>query len=65
MRRLRWLVVALTLSGCALPKNVVRPSNAILDANDTTLGELITPAVEAHPRGESGFLLCNTGEGGI
>ena len=66
MRRLRWLVVALILSGCALPKNVVRPpSSAILDGNDTTLGALIAPAVAAHPPGESGFLLYNTGEGGI
>jgi putative cardiolipin synthase len=65
MRHLRWLVVAVTVSGCALPKNVVRlPSNAILSTNQTTLGALIAPAVAAHP-GESGFLLFNTGEGAI
>jgi len=34
MRHLRLLVVALTLSSCALPKNVVRPpSSAMLDTN--------------------------------
>jgi putative cardiolipin synthase len=65
MGRLRLLVVALTLSGCALPNHVVRtPSSAILDTQKTTLGELIAPAVAAHP-GESGFLLYNTGEGAI
>src|SRR5690242_5923485 len=66
LRHLRGLVAALTLAGCALPKNVVRPpSSAILDANDTTLAELIAPAVAAHSPGESGFLLYNTGEGAI
>jgi putative cardiolipin synthase len=65
MRHLRSLVVVLTVSGCALPKNVVRtPSNALLDTHPTTLGESIAPAVAAHP-GESGFLLYNTGEGAI
>jgi putative cardiolipin synthase len=65
MRHLRWLVVALTLSSCGLPKNVARPqSSAKLDTSKTTLGEVIAPAVAAHP-GESGFLLFNTGEGGI
>jgi putative cardiolipin synthase len=66
MRHLRWLVVALVLSGCALPKHVVRsPSSALLDANNRTiLGALIAPSVAAHP-GESGFLLYNTGEGAI
>jgi cardiolipin synthase C len=65
MRQLS-LVVALAVSGCALPKNVVRsPSSAILDLqNQTTLGALIAPAVATHP-GESGFLLYNTGEGAI
>ena len=60
------LVLALTLSGCALPKNVVRPpSSAILDPKGTTLGELIAPVVASHAPGESGFVLYNTGEGGI
>jgi putative cardiolipin synthase len=65
MRDLRLLVAVVTVSSCALPKNVVRPpSSAILDTHTTTLGELIAPAVAAHP-GESGFLLYNTGEGAI
>ncbi len=66
MRQLRWLLVALVASGCAgLPTNVVRPpSSALLDTRHTTLGELTTPAAAQHP-GESGFLLFNTGEGGI
>ena len=65
MRQLRWLLVALAAIGCGLPKNVVRPpSSALLDTRHTTLGELIAPAVAKHP-GESGFLLFNTGEGGI
>jgi putative cardiolipin synthase len=62
---MRSLVVLLTLSGCALPKNVVRmPSSALLGTQRTTLGELIAPVVAAHP-GESGFLLYNTGEEAI
>jgi putative cardiolipin synthase len=66
MRQLRLLVGALVVSSCALPRNVVRPpSSAILDeTNRTMLGALIAPSVAAHP-GESGFLLYNTGEGGI
>jgi putative cardiolipin synthase len=65
MLELRPLVVALAVSGCALPKNVVRPpSSALLDTDQTTLGALIAPAVAAHP-GESGFVLYNTGEGAI
>lgn len=62
---MRALVVILTVSSCALPKNVVRtPSSALLDTPHTALGELIAPAVAAHPR-ESGFLLYNTGEDAI
>ena len=65
MRQLRWLLVALAAIGCGLPKNVARPpSSALMDTRNTTLGELITPAVAKHP-GESGFLLFNTGEGAI
>jgi putative cardiolipin synthase len=65
MRHLRLLVAVVTASGCALPNNVVRPvSCAIACPRKSTLGELIAPAVEAHP-GESGFLLYNTGEGAI
>jgi putative cardiolipin synthase len=65
MRHLRALLIALIVSGCALPKNVVRPvSTAIVSPPRTTLGELIAPVVAAHP-GESGFLLYNTGEGAI
>src|SRR4029453_3270749 len=65
MRQLRWLLVALAAIGCGLPKNVVRPpSSALVDTRHTTLGKLIPPAVAKHP-GESGFLLFNTGEGGI
>ncbi len=65
MRHLRLLVVALALSSCALPKNVIRPpSSAITSTEETTLGALIGPAVAAHP-GESGFSLYNTGEKGI
>jgi putative cardiolipin synthase len=65
MRHLRLLIAVLTASSCALPKNVVRPvSCAIVCPHKTTLGELIAPAVAAHP-GESGFLLYNTGEGAI
>ena len=64
MRQLRWLLVALAAIGCGLPKNVNPPSVALLDTRDTTLGELVTPAVAKHP-GESGFLLFNTGEGAI
>lgn len=65
MRHLRWLVIALVLSSCALPKNVVRtPSSAIIASEQSTLGALIAPAVAAHP-GESGFSLYNTGDKGI
>lgn len=65
MRRLRALAVALAVSSCGLPKNVVRsPSSAILDADQTTLAQRIAPAAEQHP-GESGFVLYNTGEGAI
>src|SRR5256885_17138873 len=65
MRRLRLLALTVILAGCALPKSVVRPfSSAIVDTERTTLGALIAPTVAAHP-GESGFLLYNTGEGGI
>ena len=63
MRQLRWLLVALAAIGCGLPKNVdLRRRVALLNTRDTTLGELIAPAVAKHP-GESGFLLFNTGEG--
>src|SRR4029077_20710602 len=55
---------ALTAIGCGLPKNVNPPSVALLSTRDTTLGQLVTPAVAKHP-GESGFLLFNTGEGAI
>src|ERR1700761_4865016 len=61
----RLLAAALILSSCALPKNVVRtPSDAITNTERTTLGELVAPAVAAHP-GESGFSLYNTGDKGI
>ena len=60
-----WFLVTLVAIGCGLPKNVVRPpSSALLDTHNTTLGELIF-AAEAKHRGESGFLLFNTGEGAI
>ncbi len=54
-------------SGCALPKNVVRPpSSAILDGNEHDARRPDrSVAVAAHPPGESGFLLYNSGEGGI
>jgi putative cardiolipin synthase len=65
IRQLRWLLVALAAIGCGLAKNVVRPpSSALMDTHHTRLGELTAPATAEHP-GESGFLLFNTGEGGI
>ena len=65
MSQLRALVVALTLSSCALPKNVVRPfSAAIVTTGEDDAGALVADAVAAHP-GESGFSLYNTGEKGI
>jgi cardiolipin synthase C len=65
MRQLRLLLIVLASIGCGLPKNVVRPpSSALLDTRHTTLGELTAPGMSKHP-GESGFLLFNTGEGGI
>jgi putative cardiolipin synthase len=65
MRHSRWVVVALAVIGCGLPKHVVRPpSSALVGTRHTTLGELIAPGAAKHP-GESGFLLFNTGEGAI
>jgi putative cardiolipin synthase len=65
MRQLRYLLVAVAVIGCGLPKNVVRPpSSALMDTRHTRLGELTAPVTTEHP-GESGFLLFNTGEGGI
>jgi putative cardiolipin synthase len=65
MAHLRWLVVSLTVASCALPRHVDRPpSSALLDTNQTTLGQMLDPAIEAHP-GESGFVLYNTGGGAI
>ena len=64
MRHLRWLLVALAVVGCELPKDVVRPpSSALVDTHHTLAG-LTAPATATHP-GESGFLLFNTGEGAI
>ena len=59
MRRFRWFFVALAATGCGLPTNVNPMSVARLNTRDTTLGELVAPAVAKHP-GESGFLLFNT-----
>jgi cardiolipin synthase C len=64
MRHLRWLLVALAVVGCALPKDVVRPPSSALVDTQHTLGGLTAPATAKHP-GESGFLLFNTGEGAI
>jgi putative cardiolipin synthase len=64
MRPLRVLVGAVILSGCALPKNVVRPPSSAKVDHRTALAALVAPAVAAHP-GESGFLLYNAGEGAI
>jgi cardiolipin synthase C len=64
MRHLRWLLVALAVAGCELPKNVVRPRSSALVDTHHTLGGLTAPATAKHP-GESGFLLFNTGEGAI
>ena len=64
MRHLRWLLAALAVVGCELPKDVVRPPSSALVDTHHTLGGLTAPATAKHP-GESGFLLFNTGEGAI
>jgi len=60
------VLAALGLVGCVtLPRHVERPvSRARLDTQATALGQLVAPAVAAHPM-ESGFLLYNNGRGAL